>query len=162
MLKQLTMICVASTLSLGGFASQDGRDELYLCSPAGCTQNRAPPVDMTALFQTANDIALARGFQTIGMTSSGALDAGQSSGVPYWMKAGDRYLVVGLCDTQCSNLDIDVHHLQGSTEIASDTGEDASPIVELSPDEDTSVIVRAKMIRCDLEPCQYGVAVYRK
>lgn len=159
MLKQISALSVLAVFSLTGCASVNEPDRL--CPASGCTEPSRPSGDAKALLRNAGDIALGRGFRTNVVSTSGRLDSGKSNGFPYLMMPGRKYLLVGLCDMQCADLDAGIYHVEG-TEIASDTAEDAIPIVEISPDEEMTVIIRIKMIRCDWEPCQYGVGVYRQ
>ena len=159
MLKQIWALSVLAFFGLTGCTSVTEQAEL--CAASGCTQPSRPVGDAKALLKNASDIALGRGFRTNVVTTSGRLDSGKSSGFPYLLMPGRKYLVVGLCDTQCADLDAGVYEVEG-LEIASDTAEDAIPIFELSPDEETTAIIRIKMIRCDLEPCQYALGVYRE
>jgi hypothetical protein len=112
------------------------------------------------LLRIASDIALGRGFRTNVVTTSGRLDSGRDFGFPYLLMPGRKYLLVGLCDTQCVDLDAGIYQVDG-TEIASDTAEDAIPIVELDTEEEVTTIIRVEMIRCDAEPCHYAIGVYR-
>lgn len=130
----------------------------------GCASLSAPRTSAevaSGLQREAKNIAAGRGFAGSQAFNAGALDERQSGTLRYALKAGERYIAIGLCDEQCKDIDLGVYDEDG-VEIASDRQEDAIPIVEFGADEDALAVVRVKMIRCDLEPCEYGVGAYRE
>lgn len=130
----------------------------------GCATTSAPKTSAEVakgLQREAKNIAAGRGFSQVQVFNAGSLDERQSGILRFALKAGERYVAIGLCDEPCKDIDLGVYDEEGF-EIASDTMEDAVPIAELSPDMDTMAIIRVKMIRCDFEPCRYGVGVYRE
>jgi len=130
----------------------------------GCVSTSAPKTSAEVakgLGREAENIAAGRGFTGSQVFDSGSLDERQSSLLRFSLKRGERYVAIGLCDAQCKDIDLGVYDQDGFG-IASDTMEDAIPIIELDPDKDTMAMFRLKMIRCDLEPCQYGVGIYRE
>ena len=113
------------------------------------------------LGREARAIARGRGFSGSEAFSGGSLEERETGTLRFTMKSGERYIAIGLCDESCKDIDLIVQDEKGS-EIASDTQEDAIPIVELAPDGDVVADFVVKMIRCDRAPCAYGVGIYRE
>lgn len=131
---------------------------------SGCATTTVPKTSAEVvkdLGREARAIARGRGYTGSRVFNGGSLDERQSGLLRFTLKGGKHYIAIGLCDEQCKDIDLGVFDQDGF-EIASDTMEDAIPIIELKPDKDTVAIFRTKMIRCDLKPCHYGVGIYRK
>ncbi|MEM1052878.1 MAG: hypothetical protein AAGI28_12370 [Pseudomonadota bacterium] len=131
---------------------------------SGCATTSAPKTSAEIfkdLRQEARAIALGRGYAGSHTFNGGMLEERQSGVLRFTLKAGERYVAIGLCDEQCKDIDLGVYDKNGF-EIASDRQEDAIPIVELVPEKGGLAFFRMKMIRCDAEPCRYGVGVYRQ
>lgn len=141
------LACMASSISL-----------------VGCVGTAAPKTSaqiVKDLEREARAIARGRGFAGSQAFSGGSLDERETGELRYALKGGERYVAIGLCDEQCKDIDLGVYDEAGM-ELASDRQEDAIPIVELAPESDAIAIFRIKMIRCDEQPCSYGVGIYRK
>ena len=133
-------------------------------SLSGCAATIAPKTSaeiVRDLGRKARAIARGRGYAGSQVFNGGALDERKSGMLNFTLKGGERYIAIGLCDEQCKDIDLGVYDKAG-VEIASDRQEDAIPIVELAPEKDGVALFRVKMIRCDWEPCRYGVGVYRE
>ena len=132
-------------------------------SLSACATTTAPGTSdeiVRDLSREARAIARGRGYASSQAFNGGSLEERETGTLRYALKAGERYIAIGLCDEPCKDIDLIVEDENGR-EIASDTREDAIPIVELAPKEDQMAVFRVKMIRCDLQPCRYGVGLYR-
>lgn len=141
-----TLACVAASISL-----------------PGCATTAAPKTSTEVvkdLGREARAIARGRGYPGSQVFNGGALEERESGMLRVRLKGGERYIAIGLCDEQCKDIDLGVYDEDGF-EIASDRQEDAIPIVELVLDEEATAFFRLKMVRCDAQPCQYGLGVYR-
>lgn len=133
-------------------------------SLSACATTAAPGTSaeiVKDLAREAKAIARGRGYASSQAFNGGVLEERETGTLRYTLKGGERYIAIGLCDDQCKDIDLGIYDDEGS-EIASDIQEDAIPIVELAPEDDRVAVFRVKMIRCDAEPCQYGVGVYRE
>lgn len=131
---------------------------------SGCATTTAPGTTaeiVKDLARGARAIARGRGYASSQAFSGGSLEEREEGTLRYTLKAGERYVAVGLCDEPCRDIDLIVQDEDG-LEMASDTHEDAIPIVELAPKAETIALFRVKMIRCDRAPCAYGAGVYRE
>ncbi|KEO91801.1 hypothetical protein EH31_03770 [Erythrobacter longus] len=130
----------------------------------GCVSTASPKTSaqgVNDLGREARAIARGRGYAGSQVFNGGVLDERQTGELRYTLKGGERTIAIGLCDKQCKDIDLGVYDESGN-EIASDRQEDAIPILELAPEEDGLAVFRVKMIRCDLEPCRYGIGVYQE
>jgi len=113
------------------------------------------------LLGTAAGMAKERGFSSTHSRHNGSLNVNQTETVTLDLNAGTSYMVIGLCDQDCSDIDLWISDENGY-EIDSDTLEDDVPIVEVTPRRNARFSIRAKMITCNVEPCFYGIGVYGK
>ncbi len=71
------------------------------------------------------------------------------------LEAGVRYLVVGACDNECSNVDIQLVDATGSV-VAQDVLADDFPVVDFTPAAAGAYQVRMLMRTCTFAPCYAG------
>ena len=92
---------------------------------------------------------------------TGSLDA--DSDEDYWVtvQGGQEYAFLGVCDIDCSDIDLYVYDEKGG-EVGSDATADDVPVVHVSPRTRTSYRVRVDMFDCDVEPCFYAVGLYQE
>ena len=72
---------------------------------------------------------------------------------------GVNYALVGVCDTDCDDLDIKLYNDDGQL-VGQDTKPDNTPIVGVVPAHTQEFTLRMVMSRCNNNPCFYGVGVY--
>lgn len=73
---------------------------------------------------------------------------------------GMTYKIVGACDRDCKDLDIEV--LDGSDSIVKDVLDDDAPVVSFTPKASGSLRVKVTMADCDDNPCFFGFAIFQK
>ncbi|MBL8547572.1 MAG: energy transducer TonB [Hyphomonadaceae bacterium] len=100
-----------------------------------------------------------QGFQAVGQTFSGGLAQGQTENVPIELSAGFDYRVIGICDDDCTDLDLALHD-QGGTLVTQDTAPNGRPIVGVIPHRDGRFTIQVQMPTCSAAPCYYAVALY--
>ena len=71
---------------------------------------------------------------------------------------GTNYRILGGCDNECSNLDIELIDSRGGV-VASDMAPDDFPVVNFTPQTNGSYIVRILMQACSVAPCYAGARV---
>jgi predicted small lipoprotein YifL len=74
------------------------------------------------------------------------------------LAAGTAYRILGACDNECSNLDIELIDSRGGV-VASDLGPNDFPMVSFSPAANGTYIVRLMMQACTVAPCYAGARV---
>lgn len=75
------------------------------------------------------------------------------------LDAGRRYALVGVCDRDCSDLDLVLYDEDGYI-VDSDTEPDDTPIVSVTPRETARYRLHVMMASCAVQPCYYGVGVF--
>jgi hypothetical protein len=78
---------------------------------------------------------------------------------PVDMEGGRSYLIVGVCDNDCTDVDL-VLEDRDRAEVASDVLADDIPVIRFAPNKSASYWIRTSMVVCRVEPCGYGIAVF--
>lgn len=73
---------------------------------------------------------------------------------------GMSYRIVGACDKDCADLDIEV--LDGSDVVTRDVLDDDAPVVSFSPKASGTLRVKVTMAKCSDEPCFFGFGIFQK
>ncbi|MFM6854461.1 MAG: hypothetical protein ACKOUM_10330, partial [Sphingopyxis sp.] len=79
----------------------------------------------------------------------------------YQLEAGTTYRIVGACDTDCTNMDIEVFDAAG-TMVGDDRQANDHPYVELTPTETGAYRVHPWVVACRARPCYGGVRVLKR
>jgi hypothetical protein len=74
------------------------------------------------------------------------------------LQGGTQYRIVGACDNECSNVDIELIDANGGV-VASDTAPDDKPVVNFTPASNGQYIVRVILQACSVGPCYVGARV---
>ena len=74
------------------------------------------------------------------------------------LDAGTSYMIVGVCDEDCSDLDLTL--FSGSTKVDEDVLDDDAPIVEVTPSSTATYRIAVAMASCSSSPCRFGIAIY--
>jgi len=101
------------------------------------------------------------GYQSIVRDVSGSLDAMHFDRVNVFLQRGHAYMIVGVCDRDCSDLDLRVFQPGGSL-IAQDRDRDDTPRVDFVAPVTGNYAVHADMIECRVEPCAYRIRIVEK
>lgn len=91
----------------------------------------------------------------------GALRSGQPQ---YWevqLARGGTYQIVGVCDEDCEDVDMEVYDGNGNS-VGSDTLADDYPRVQLTPSSSGTFSVKIWLHACSSEPCYAAARVLRK
>ena len=119
----------------------------------------APVQDVIqVLMDKADELFGDKGLTPTGWQQKGELKQGGEVTYSVKLQAGTNALV-GMCDTDCSNLDMYVTDSSGNA-IDQDVEDDDFPIVILT--QGGTVNVRLVMKTCSSSPCAYGVKGYRQ
>lgn len=86
------------------------------------------------------------------------LDEGASQDYNVTLTGGKTYMIAGVCDNDCPDMDIKLLDASGN-EIAEDTQTDSVPIVSTTPRRSGVYVVRVIMYDCDANPCSAGLTV---
>lgn len=75
------------------------------------------------------------------------------------LTGGAAYRLVGACDNECSNMDIELIDVATGGVVASDMLEDDFPLVDYTPQANGRYIVRFIMQTCSVAPCFAGARI---
>jgi len=92
---------------------------------------------------------------------TGALRNRQTRTIPVELDRGIEYVVIGVCDQDCTDLDLQLRQLDG-TVVSTDTTEDDLPVVSVTVARSGKFNIIVSMAACSDEPCWYGVGVITK
>ncbi len=74
------------------------------------------------------------------------------------LQAGTPYRIIGACDNECTNVDLELIDASGAV-VASDVLPDDYPIVDHTPPEAGIYQIRVMMMACTVAPCYAGARV---
>ena len=75
------------------------------------------------------------------------------------LEGGVEYAIVGVCDEDCSDVDLEVFSSEGVS-IDSYYDLDDFPLVALIPNRSARFRIHVYMAACSLEPCSWGVGIF--
>lgn len=101
------------------------------------------------------------GFELTHQIHTGELRQDQQEEVRIELDRGRAYVVVGVCDNDCKDVDLKLFDPRGR-EIDSDVQRDDYPAVAVEPDRTDKYTVRAIMATCTASPCRYGFGVFSR
>lgn len=91
-------------------------------------------------------------------TKTGVLNAEESEWFTVTLSGGVPYSIVGVCDNDCSSLQLTLTTPKRN-ELATDRRGENFPVVRFTPTETRLFHVKVVMEGCRVSPCWYGVAV---
>ena len=91
----------------------------------------------------------------------GVLDPGAEVGLEVDLVAGVEYMIMGVCDADCDDLDLTLTDT-GGTEVSSDALDDAYPVLLFTAPASGAHILWVNMYDCSVSPCSFGYKVFRK
>jgi hypothetical protein len=74
------------------------------------------------------------------------------------LQGGASYRIIGACDNECTNVDIELIDSNGGV-VASDTAPDDKPVVNFTPASNGQYIIRVILQACSVGPCYVGARV---
>lgn len=99
------------------------------------------------------------GYPNFEVLSLEGLNSGASASLQYTAADSSPVFVVGACDNDCTDLDLRVR--SGNRLVGEDVLDDAMPVVEV-PAGGRPLTIETSMAACSVDPCVYGVVVFRK
>lgn len=90
----------------------------------------------------------------------GRMDDDASDSWTLTLTGGMTYQIIGACDADCSDLDIEV--MEGEKVITRDVLVDDVPIVTFSVASTTAIKIKVIMAACSSEPCFFGIGIFYK
>jgi hypothetical protein len=91
----------------------------------------------------------------------GVLEVGNEVGLEIELTSGVEYMIMGVCDADCDDLDLTLTNPEGN-EITSDALDDAYPVLLFTAPAGGAHILWVTMYDCSVSPCSFGYKVFRK
>lgn len=109
----------------------------------------------------ASEVFTPDGYTLSGDTRTGTLNETASEDFSLTLRAGVSYMLVGVCDYDCTDIDMSIFDDAGN-EIDKDYLDDDAPLLSVEPTRTQSYSVHVYMAACSTEPCWYAVGVMEK
>ena len=132
-----------------------------IAAPAPIVGQTAYEEQVLDILSSVSGVALDQGYSAAGGKIVSSLRESQSEDQYLDLVGGLDYVVVAVCDVDCSDIDLRLYDPSGS-EVASDTQTDDVPVLELSSVRGGRYRLEVGMYDCDTEPCYYAVGVYSR
>lgn len=91
----------------------------------------------------------------------GGLDSNEDVTWFFSLNAFTNYRLVSVCDEDCADIDLYIYDSDENL-IYSNTEEDNTPVLTLTPTESGVHKIKISMYACSLEPCYYGLGIYEQ
>ncbi|HVX87745.1 MAG TPA: hypothetical protein VG940_02370 [Gemmatimonadales bacterium] len=91
----------------------------------------------------------------------GRLDDDATTNQNVTLQAGQDYAIWGVCDQDCSDIDLTLYDDDGN-QIDQDIQTDDKPLVRVTPRRNGRFRIRVSMANCSANPCRYGVGVWAR
>ena len=117
-----------------------------------------PPIIRTQL-DSAATLMGGQGFRLQDDIVSGDLRQGEDSEFELELEGGKTYIIVGVCDGDCSDLDMALT-TAGGEDVDSDYETDDVPMVMVEVGRGQTYHLKVQMAACSVEPCAFGVGVF--
>jgi hypothetical protein len=111
------------------------------------------------LLGRAGSVATDNGMSLTHEPTLGSISNGASERHTINLEAGTAYVLVGVCDNDCADLDFRLFDSNGN-EVASDVATDDTPVISITPRRGGRYVLQAVMADCRADPCRYGIGVY--
>ncbi len=102
-----------------------------------------------------------KGYGQAQETQIGSLAAHETESFTLTLHGGTAYALVGVCDSDCKDLDLVLYDADGN-QVDADIQNDEYPLVQVTPSETQRYRVNVIMADCRTNPCWYGIGVYGK
>lgn len=105
--------------------------------------------------------AIQQGYSVTHEPSFDQLRENQYQWITIKLRGGTNYLLTGLCDQDCQDLDLAIYDENGNL-VKRDTQIDATPVVSVTPQWTGNFRIRVSMAKTTAAYSYYGVAVFGK
>jgi hypothetical protein len=134
---------------------------VLLLPSAAQAQNSRWEVQVRDQLKRAGSFLSDKGFEMTHEVRTGSLRDDASEYVTLELDAGKSYAVVGVCDEDCTDVDLQLFSPEGQ-QVDSDMLTDDVPIVDAQPTLTARYRVKIVMATCSTSPCFYGLGVFGK
>jgi hypothetical protein len=92
---------------------------------------------------------------------TGSLRSGARESMMINLTGGTRYAIVGVCDNDCTDVDLRIWDPSG-TKLAEDILTDDTPILEFTATNTGQYRLSVEMATCSTNPCYWGFQVFAR
>ncbi len=103
-----------------------------------------------------------QGFSRVAGPFAGGLPSRGERRVPITLRAGQEYRIFGVCDADCTDLDLRLLEGGGATPISEDLAANDVPLLAVRPRATGQYIIQVLMPGCANAPCYFAVNVYAR
>ncbi|MEM7572931.1 MAG: hypothetical protein AAF433_08520 [Bacteroidota bacterium] len=100
-----------------------------------------------------------QGFNMVQQSEILWLDDDETKTLSVYLNSANRYQIWGVCDGDCSDLDLELVDVYGN-QIDVDILEDDVPLLDPENPQTGTYNIRVKMHECSIEPCKVGIGFY--
>lgn len=126
---------------------------------AGVLPACGPERLMDALIGETTAVFEEEGFAPFDSRRTGGLGLGGVAREEIGLQTGTTYGIVGVCDVECSDLDLRLLDPDGASVSEDDAGDDG-PVLLVAPERSGAFTVEVSMVRCAAPSCGWAVQVY--
>ena len=130
---------------------------LALLPSAVAAQNQYEE-QVLAQLELAADVFFSAGYEPL-LWDAGALDDDATDLFTVTLQAGYTYALVGVCDEDCSDIDLSLLDGYGNL-VVEDIEVDDAPVIEFTVTASGDFTLGVEMYECSVEPCYYGVGLF--
>ena len=121
----------------------------------------AQPAIIRTQLDSASVLMRNEGFRLQDDIVHGDLRQGEDEEFELELQGGMTYFIVGVCDGDCTDLDMALT-TAGGEDVDSDYEMDDVPMVTVEVRRGQTYHLKVEMATCSVEPCAFGVGVYGK
>jgi len=110
---------------------------------------------------TASNSIRGNGYTSDREPMMGSLNASANEGMMVNLQGGVRYAIVGVCDNDCTDVDLRIWDPSG-TKLAEDILTDDTPVLEFTATVTGQYRLSVEMATCSTNPCYWGVQIFRR
>jgi hypothetical protein len=130
----------------------------------GLTAPRALPAQnytqqMQGYMNNYAQAAISRGYSPVTAMVTGSLNGGANASHTVTLTQGRNYVIIGVCDRDCTDVDLRLYSADGST-TASDVALDDHPTLQFTAPASGNFRLQVDMATCSHNPCFYGVQLF--
>lgn len=100
-------------------------------------------------------------YAVAGFAFEGSLREGSERNLDLRLTRGTEIMIVGLCDSDCTDVDLRLYDPSGSA-VESDLLRDDFPMLKIIPSRSGVYRVKVQMAACSREPCYYTVQAFTR
>ena len=119
----------------------------------------AQPSAVTVQLDSAVTLMSNQGYSKQDDFVTGKLQQVEDSEFELQLEGGKTYIIVGVCDGDCTDLDMALTTAAGQ-DVSSDFEDDDVPMVMVEVAQGATYNLMVKMAACSVEPCGFGVGVF--